>query len=330
MSPLQEPYEARSVYDIQPPLRPYWLHLLLFLLTGITTLVVGAKLQQDFRTIGDTYFLGDNNFFPLQWLWTDPHRLLSGIPFAATLLGILLAHEMGHFFASVKHRVYATLPFFLPVPSPIGTFGAFIKIKSPFRSRAALLDIGIAGPIAGFVVAVPMAIIGFLLSGQISPQTDPSAQLGNPLIFRLLHWALAVLHIGPPSRIPLGLMAFHPVALAAWVGMLATSLNLIPGGQLDGGHIVFAWNASRHRMITYAAMIVLVPLAFFYWEGWLIWIIGLWFTRKHPPVPQRPALDTRRRILLLVACAMLVLTFIPAPIPGGGLREAVHLIHLKK
>jgi membrane-associated protease RseP (regulator of RpoE activity) len=222
------------------------------------------------------------------------------------------------------------LPYFLPVPSPIGTFGAFIKIKSPFRSRAALLDIGIAGPIAGFLVAVPMAVVGLLLSGRISPQTDPNAQLGVPLIFRLLHGLLAILHLGPPDQIPLGLMAFHPIALAAWVGMLATSLNLIPGGQLDGGHIVFAWNASRHRLITYAAMIVLVPLAVFYWEGWLIWIFGLWFTRNHPPVPQWPELDSRRRLLLVAGVAMLVLTFIPAPIPGGGLREAIQALHLKK
>ena len=328
VSPLQGPAEAREVYIIQPPCRPYWLHLLLFLLTVITTLIVGAKLQQDFRAIGDTYFLGDNDFFPLRWLWTDPRRLLSGIPFSATLLGILLAHEMGHFIASVKHRVYATLPYFLPVPSPIGTFGAFIKIKSPFRSRAALLDIGIAGPIAGFVVAVPLAALGLLLSGRIGPEADPAAQLGSPLIFALLHWCLAQFHMGPPSQIPLRLMAFHPMALAAWVGMLATSLNLIPGGQLDGGHIVFAADSRRHRAITYAGMVVLIPLALFFWSGWLIWIIGLWFTRNHPPVPQWPELDKRRRSLLLVAAAMLSLTFMPAPIPGGGLWDAIKTVHL--
>src|SRR5437763_5341017 len=133
VSHLQDPYGTREVVIIHPPSRPYWLHILLFLLTVLTTLIVGARLQQNF-VAGDSSFLADNGFFPVQWLWRNPQLLLSGIPFSATLLGILLAHEMGHFFYSVKHGVYATLPYFLPGPfiSPIGTFGAFIKIRSPF------------------------------------------------------------------------------------------------------------------------------------------------------------------------------------------------------
>src|SRR4051812_18146005 len=204
VSPMHDSDEPRQVYLFHPPPRPYWLHILLLLLTILSTLIVGAKLQDDFNRIGDTYFMGDNGFFPLQWLWRDPKQLLLGIPFSATLLGILFAHEMGHFIWSVKHRVYATLPYFLPFPSPIGTLGAFIKIKSPFRSRAALLDIGIAGPIAGFVVAVPLTVLGLLLSGRIAPTSDLNAQLGTPVIFKLLHWAMASLNIGPPSRISLG------------------------------------------------------------------------------------------------------------------------------
>jgi membrane-associated protease RseP (regulator of RpoE activity) len=320
-SAVESPGDPREVFVIHPPARPYWLHLLLFLVTALTTTIVGAKLQYDFNTIGDTYFLGDNNFFPFQWLWTHPRWVLSGVPFSATLLGILFAHEMGHFFYSVKHRVYATLPFFLPFPSPIGTFGAFIKIKSPFRSRAALLDIGIAGPIAGFLVAVPLASVGLYLSGHIGPDADPAAQLGNPLVFRVLHSAMAAMKLGGPSHVPLKLMALHPIALAAWVGMLATSLNLIPGGQLDGGHIIFAWRARTHRQITYAAMAVLVALSVFCWSGWTIWIFALWFTRRHPPVPELPESDGARKMLLLCAVALLALTFMPTPIPGGGLKD---------
>src|SRR3954471_872804 len=195
VSPMHEQEDPRSIFVFHPPPRPYWLHILLLLLTILSTLIVGAKLQDDFNRIGDTYFMGDNGFFPLQWLWTDPKRLLLGIPFSATLLGILFAHEMGHFIWSVRHGVYATLPYFLPLTSPIRTFGAFIKIKSPFRSRAALLDIGIAGPIAGFVVAAPATAVGLALSQHAAPGPDVP-QVGMPLIFNLLHGALETLNIG--------------------------------------------------------------------------------------------------------------------------------------
>ena len=326
MSPLQSYSETPRAWVVQPPGRPYWLHTLLFLLTVLTTLIVGARLQQNFAA-GDSLFLADNSFFPVQWLWQDPQRLLSGIPFSATLLGILLAHEMGHFVYSVKHGVYATLPFFLPVPSPIGTFGAFIKIKSPFRSRAALLDIGIAGPIAGFLVAVPAAAIGLGLSQHVPPGFEQKNQIGIPLIFNLIHWTFETVN-GGAGQIPLHLTAFHPVALAAWVGMLATSLNLLPGGQLDGGHILFAWSAEAHRNITRVAIVLLVPMALFLWTGWIIWVFGLWLTRRHPPVPQWPDLDVSRRRLLIAALAIFVLTLMPTPIPGGGLWGAIKDFHL--
>jgi membrane-associated protease RseP (regulator of RpoE activity) len=327
VSHLQGPYGTRPAYLVRPPVRPYWLHLLLFLLTVLTTLIVGARLQENFRA-GDSLFLGDNYFFPLTMLWRDPRRLIDGIPFSLTLLGILMAHEMGHFVYSVKHKVYATLPFFLPFPSPIGTFGAFIKIQSPFRSRAALLDIGIAGPIAGFIIAVPMAAIGLALSQRAGANFEAASQIGTPLIFDLLHEAFGILNIGHASQTPLHFTAFHPVALAAWVGMLATALNLLPGGQLDGGHILFSVSPAAHRNMTWAAMAVLVPLALFFWAGWLIWIFALFFTRKHPPVPAWPDLDVPRRRLLIVAAVILVLTFMPTPIPGGGLLEAARTFRL--
>src|SRR5437899_352168 len=145
------PPPHREVFIVQPPKRHYWLHILLFLLTALTTLIVGARLQQNFLT-NQPMFVWDNSsffaFFPLRWILQQPSRLLMGIPFSATLLGILMAHEMGHFAYSVRNGVYATLPFFIPAPTPFGTMGAFIKIKSPFRSRWELFDIGIAGPIA--------------------------------------------------------------------------------------------------------------------------------------------------------------------------------------
>ncbi|MCU1286662.1 MAG: peptidase [Acidobacteriales bacterium] len=312
-----------GAFIIQPPKRKYWLHALLFLLTILTTLIIGARLQDNF-TNGRPNFIADAAFFPLRWIWQDPRRLLSGIPFSATLLGILMAHEMGHFAYSVRHGVYATLPFFIPAPTPIGTMGAFIQIKSAFRSRAALFDIGIAGPIAGFIVAVPMAVIGLMLSRPMPVDLDPKVmQLGQPLIFSILHWAMEQFSVGAVSQLPLSAVFFHPVAIAAWVGMLATAFNLLPGGQLDGGHIVYAARPLAHNTVTKLAMLALVPLAIFYWAGWLIWVVGLRITLRHPAVPAWPDLHMPRRYLTMLAILIFVLTFIPEPFPDGGLYDVI-------
>ena len=161
--PLSYTFQAAARPDVflarppQPP-RPYWLHLLLLLLTLLTTLIVGARLQFNFdhnlpAFTTETFALP---LFPLKWIWHQPSRLVMGIPFCTTLMGILLAHEMGHYLLCEKNRVFATLPFFIPAPTLIGTLGAFIRIKSPIRSRQALFDIGIAGPIAGFLIALPV------------------------------------------------------------------------------------------------------------------------------------------------------------------------------
>jgi membrane-associated protease RseP (regulator of RpoE activity) len=315
--------QRREVFVTQPPKRLYWLHALLFLLTAFTTLVVGARLQQNFMTNQPT-FIADESFFPIRWILAQPSRLLLGIPFSATLLGILMAHEMGHFIYSVRHGVHATLPFFVPAPTPFGTMGAFIKIKSLFRSRAALFDIGIAGPIAGFIVAVPMALVGLMLSHPMPGDLDPTTmQLGQPLIFQLLHGAMDVFNIGNIGQLPLSLVFLHPIALAAWIGMMATAFNLVPGGQLDGGHIISAVWPSAHVNATRLSMMVLVPLAFFYWPGWFIWVIILGLTIRHPKVPAWPDLNVPRRYLAIVAAVIFLLTFVPEPFPGASLYEFV-------
>lgn len=319
-----EPHpEFQPFQIVHPPRRRYWLHALLFVLTILTTLVVGARLQQNF-IIGQPMFIADDDFFPLQWVLQHPSRLLMGIPFSAALLGILMAHEMGHFVLSARNRVYATLPFFIPAPTPIGTFGAFIQIRSLFRSRAALFDIGIAGPIAGFVVAVPLAVAGIILSRPLPIDIDvDSVQLGHPLIFHLIAWTLARLHIGNAASVPLSLMFFHPIAFAAWMGMLATSLNLLPGGQLDGGHLIYALRPRAHRAVTMIAILALIPMAILLWPGWLIWIFGLFITRNHPDVPSDPALPRSRRWLGWCAAIMFYLTLVPSPMPGGSVYEWV-------
>ncbi len=187
----------------------------------------------------------------------QPSRLLLGIPFSATLLLILFSHEMGHYLFCRYYGVRATLPFFIPAPTLIGTLGAVIRIKAPIRSRAALFDIGIAGPIAGFVVAVVTLAVAMTLSKPLDPGMGPSElQLGFPAIFHIMH---SVLRSAAPhhaiAALPLRQVYLHPTAVAAWVGMFATALNLLPSSQLDGGHIVYALAPRVHRAVSWITVI---------------------------------------------------------------------------
>jgi len=297
--------------------RRYWLHISLLLITLFTTLVVGARLETNFLH-NQPAFSGDSVVLPLfhlKWLVRHPADILLGLPFSLTLMGILLAHELGHFIVAKRNGVDATLPFFIPAPTLIGTFGAVIRIKSPIRSRQALFDIGIAGPIAGFLVAVPVLFWGLALSKPMPPSAfDSSLLLGYPLIFNIVYRAVTPLM---PHAVTLGNLYLHPVGVAAWVGMLATALNLLPGGQLDGGHITYAIAPRAHRWVTWASILVLIPLGIHYWPGWLVWAVILGFTGlRHPNVPKWPPLDRNRRALALLAVLMLVLTFALAPIRG--------------
>ena len=320
--------------------RHYWLNALFLAATIVTTIIVGAHLQYNFNhnlpAFGtETYVLPLSSHlartvfhvsgpieidlpFPMKWAIAHPGQLALGIPFAVMLLGILLAHELGHFLYCEHYGVFATLPYFLPGPfiSPIGTFGAVIRIKSPIRSRQALFDIGIAGPIAGFVLGVPVLLCGLALSKPLTPQATGSLiAFGYPPIFHFSHGLLKALM---PSTPPLAATYLHPVAVAAWVGMLATSLNLLPGGQLDGGHLVYAVEPRAHRGATWTTVAVLTVLSL-HWPGWLLWAVILAITgSRHPPVPPWPHLDFKRRALSLVAMGILALTWVPAPIVGVG------------
>lgn len=320
--PLSYTFQAAPYPEVfiprRRPTRPYWLHALLLLLTILTTLIVGAQIAFNYQHRLPAFEFGAGwmpLFHPL-WVWHNPHFLLSGIPFSTALMGILMAHEMGHFVYCEKNNVYATLPFFIPAPTLIGTMGAFIRIKSPIRSRQALFDIGIAGPIAGFLVAVPLLFIGLLLSRAQPPFAMANRyDVGFPLIFQLVYLVTAPLS---HNLVPLERLSLHPIAVAAWVGMFATALNLLPGGQLDGGHIIYAFAPRAHRWITRISVVVLALLAI-YWPGWLIWALILGFTGwRHPAVPVWPDLDPSRQRLALVAVLLLVLTFVPAPFLGQG------------
>ena len=315
-----ELYRPVEVFVAPPPIKHrYWLHVLLLLLTIFSTLVVGARLQYNFDHNLPAFSLEDS-IFPWRWAVGNPSHLVLGIPFCATLLLIRLAHEMGHFLYCVRYRVWATLPFFIPAPTLIGTFGAFIRIRSPIRSRAALFDIGIAGPIAGFVVAVVVLTFALTFSKpMVHTAAGSDIELGYPLIFLLVQGALALV-MPAASHVHLGLshLYLHPTAVAAWVGMFATALNLLPGGQLDGGHIVYAVAPRIHRWVSRITVALLVVLTVF-WFGWLLWSVLLMATgTRHPQVPPEPKLGRQRRQLAVFALIMLALTFVPAPFGGAG------------
>jgi hypothetical protein len=315
-----EYYRPLPAPEWRPPRERYWLHGLLLVATIFTTLVVGARMEFNFLHNLPPFEYRDEwlPFFPLAWVITHPARLLLGIPFSATLLTILLAHEMGHYLFCRYYGVRATLPFFIPAPTMIGTLGAVIRIKAPIRSRAALFDIGIAGPIAGFVVAVVTLAVAMNLSKPLAPSAGPSdLHLGFPWIFYIVHDLLrSVAPAHAIAELPLNRVYLHPTAVAAWVGMFATALNLLPSSQLDGGHIVYALSPRAHRMISWFTVIVLVYLGRLY-IGWRVWaglIIAMnVITYRQQQAPEYPTLPASRWILALLALVMLVLTFTVSP-----------------
>jgi membrane-associated protease RseP (regulator of RpoE activity) len=303
-----------------PPSEHYWLHGLLFLLTCLTTLVVGARMEFNFLHDLAPFAAGDESipFFDLRWVLLQPSRLLLGVPFSATLLLILMAHEMGHYLCCRYYGVRATLPFFIPAPTLIGTLGAVIRIKAPIRSRAALFDIGIAGPIAGFVVALATLAAALNLSKPLAAGIGPSdLQLGFPQIFYLMHGLMrSVAPNHPIAMLPLRRIYLHPTAVAAWVGMLATALNLLPSGQLDGGHIVYAVAPRVHRAVSWITVAVLAFLGRMY-VGWWMWggliLLMNVLTWRQQQAPELPMLPVSRWPLVLLAMIMLALTFTVSP-----------------
>jgi membrane-associated protease RseP (regulator of RpoE activity) len=268
---------------------PY-LHIFLFIVTVITTLIAGA-LQEGIN------------------LLEQPASIWRGIPFSFTLLLILGTHELGHYVMSKKHRVDVTLPYFIPAPSFIGTFGAVIKMKSPMLDRRTLLDVGVAGPFAGMIVAIPVLVVGLILSDVVPHAGTEGIRLGSCILFSGLNWIVN----GPmPDNASLML---HPVAFSGWIGLLVTSLNLIPAGQLDGGHVAYAVFGSKQRIVAKVFMGVLLLLGVVGWTGWLVWFVLLLFLGiHHPPVVYDwIPLDRKRKITGMIALGVFVLTFMPKP-----------------
>ena len=316
-----EYYQTLPLPESRPMRQRYWLHALLLVATCFTTMVVGARMEFNFLNNLPLLTAGDGwiPFFPIGWVFAKPTRVLLGIPFSATLLMILFAHEMGHYLFCRYYRVRATLPFFIPAPTLIGTLGAVIRIKAPIRSRAALFDIGIAGPIAGFVVAIGTLAVAMMLSKPLPAGMGISdVQLGFPIIFHLMHAAVRLIAPGSAtSTLPLSRLYLHPTAVAAWVGMYATALNLLPSSQLDGGHIVYALAPRAHRVISWLTVIALVILGLTN-VSWRLWagllIVMNVATHRQQQAPRYPDLPANRWPLAVVGIGMLVLTFTIAPL----------------
>ena len=272
--------------------RVIW-NLVLFFLTFMTTVLAGA-LQEGVNPL------------------TNPGQIPKGFPFAFALMGILLAHELGHYLVARRHGVDVTLPYFIPAPSFIGTFGAFIKMRSPARDPKMLLDIGAAGPLVGVVVSVPLVALGLSLS----EVKQIEGQVGTSLGDSILLWLISRVVVGP---IPPGYdVVIHPVGFAGWIGLLVTSLNLLPVGQLDGGHVVYALLGERQNRISKLVFVGLLALGVLGWEGWLVWGVLLLIMgfRHPPPVEWWVPLDRKRKVIGWLTIAVFILTFIPVPFSG--------------
>jgi len=296
-----------------PKLERVWLHVLLLLLTILTTTIVGSRMQFNFSHNLPVFDL-DRDWSVFWTFWRNPSALLGGLPFSLTLIAILLAHEFGHYLACVYYRVDATLPYFIPAPTPIGTMGAFIRIQSAIYSKRVLFDVGIAGPIAGFIFLLPALSVGLAFS-KIVPGINHQGSLtfGVPPVLWLLERVIF------PGVLPADIY-LHPVARAGWVGVFATALNLLPVGQLDGGHILYALSGEKHRWISRTFIALLIPAGLFFWQGWLMWAALLFlFARRHPAIYDLASLGRERVRLGLLALAMFLLCFMLAPIGNSSI-----------
>lgn len=275
-------------------------HAGLLLATLLTTLAAGAQFS-------DVSILRALRLALLTGAWERVLvALAAGAPFALALLFILGVHELGHYVAARLHGVSVTLPYFIPAPFGLGTFGAFISLKSPVVNRKALFDVGLAGPLAGFIVAAPLMVVGLLLS-PVVPAVG-GQHLGTSA---LIQWLVALLK---PHAAGLALQ-LHPIAIAAWFGLLVTGLNLLPVGQLDGGHIAYAVFGGGARQVGLATLLGVLAMGYFLWSGWYTWALFALITGlRHPePLNSITELDGVRKTIAALTLLLFFLIIIPKP-----------------
>lgn len=314
LSDLYSPSEARSAgwpNLVEPTIHPrlqakWWLHLLLFAITLLTTTVFGYALAASFSS-GQPLsekFLAEGYgrlFHASPEVWT-------GMAYSVPLLLILLAHEFGHYFTCRRWNVDASLPYFGPAPTLLGTVGAFIRIRSPIYSRRSLFDIGVSGPLAGVALLVP-----FLFAGVLMSRVVPGITVQGPLTFGTPLLLRAVEELRFPG-VATANISLHPMARAAWAGLLATSLNLLPVGQLDGGHISYAVLGERgHRLLSLLLIALVAVCGFAYWPWWL-WAVGMFIFRRHPLIYDQESLGSSRHFLALAALLLFLVSICIVPV----------------
>ncbi|MFP4322505.1 MAG: site-2 protease family protein [Anaerolineales bacterium] len=284
-----------------PPERPWYLNAVLLVLTVFSTMFVGATMSGSFAGLGDIF---------------------TGLPYAISIMLILGAHELGHYFAARHHNVAVTLPYFIPMPFLFfGTLGAFIQLREPMRNRKQLFDVGVAGPLAGLIFAIPILFLGIYTS-EIEPLpteedcAEDESQCGYILEGNSIFYGAAkyVVHgewLPSDSRD----MFLNQFAFAGWTGLFVTGLNLLPVGQLDGGHVLYTLLGPRARRLYWPALIFMIVLAFNN-PGWILWVFLLLFFGRAYAVPMNDItpLDPRRRILGIIALLIFVLVFVPSPV----------------
>lgn len=323
-TPTDPPAAAWPVPERPARYRPRrWLPILLLAITFFSTTTLGAGWYLATRTdvtyepadmVGGMPWMGAET---IRQVWADPALRSVGLAFSLPTLLILLCHELGHYLTCRRYGIRATWPHFIPAPIALGTFGAFIRIRAPIRSKRQLFDVGVAGPIAGFVALLPFLIYGMRHSTPVAveavaPTTSNWVLYvpGRSLLFQLVE---RLAHGDPAASTVLDL---HPFALAGWVGILVTSLNLLPLGQLDGGHILYAVAGRTQRRLALPLWALLVAAGYFLWPGWFVWsFLVLLMRLGHPPVRDEAVpLDSGRKLVAAFALLMLILCFMPVPL----------------
>lgn len=295
-----------------------WLNGSLFVLTIASAFVGGINWSVNYKYADQ--ISRDPRFVPSAGILRDPQVIWLSLLYAFVLIGILLGHELSHYLTCWRYRIQATLPYFIPAPGFIGTLGAFIKIKSPVTRKRELFDIGVSGPLASFLLALPALTIGLALSKvvPVAPRED-SFFLGEPLFLKIIG-GLLFKNVGTGYDIVL-----HPVAFAGWVGLLVTALNLFPLGQLDGGHVSYAILGSKSKIAAKVFLAAYFLMAIFFWIGWLLWallimLLGL----RHPSLlDEDSSLGTKRTIIAVLVLIVFILSFIPDPIKGYNVLDLI-------